>query len=79
MTLLDSRGISQSLEAVAGSSYLSQSSALLSFGLGPDAVPRELRVRWPDGTTTIITEGIEGSAADPFVVTQPFASSNGDV
>jgi hypothetical protein len=45
-------GSSLASEVYAGSGYYSQSTAACFFGY-PDAnAPREVRVRWPSGTTT---------------------------
>ncbi len=41
-----------------GSSYLSQSSLVLTFGLGEAASVDSLRVWWPDGTEEVIREGM---------------------
>jgi hypothetical protein len=50
LTLAD--GSVQTAEVAAGSGYLSQSTAALSFGLGSSGGVRSIDVRWPDGTTT---------------------------
>ena len=42
----------QTAEVHAGSSYLSQSSSDLVFGLGRDAKVKSIIVRWPDGRTS---------------------------
>jgi enediyne biosynthesis protein E4 len=39
-------------EVYAGSGYLSQSSAILNFGLAPHEQPTTLKVRWPSGRST---------------------------
>jgi hypothetical protein len=61
-------------EVSAGGSYLSQSSPLLSFGLGEKGVAREVEVRWPDGavTRTPVAGGatlvtVDRTATDSFV------------
>jgi hypothetical protein len=55
-------GSTRTAEVHAGSGYLSQSSAVLYFGLGAGGRPRALRVRWPDGATTE-ERGLEGRQA----------------
>ncbi len=45
-------GPPQTDEVRAGGGYLSQSSALLAFGLGEDENASRIKVRWPDGTET---------------------------
>jgi enediyne biosynthesis protein E4 len=47
--LLHAGGRLQSRELTAGSSYLSQDSLTLLFGLGDQSVVERLEVRWPDG------------------------------
>ncbi|MCY3761826.1 MAG: CRTAC1 family protein [Gemmatimonadetes bacterium] len=42
-----------------GSSYLSQSSLVLTFGLGAASSVDSLRVRWPDGSEEVICEGVD--------------------
>jgi hypothetical protein len=42
----------QTAEVAAGSGYLSQSSAVLWFGLGNSTAAVDVDVRWPDGETT---------------------------
>lgn len=39
-------------EVQTGSGYLSQSSAVLTFGLGPTNHASQIRITWPDGTKT---------------------------
>jgi hypothetical protein len=39
-------------EVYAGSGYYSQSTAACFFGYTDANVPRQVRVRWPSGTTT---------------------------
>ncbi|HSH03182.1 MAG TPA: FG-GAP-like repeat-containing protein [Anaerolineae bacterium] len=51
ITITHSDGHTVTREIHAGSSYLSQDSATLVFGLGP-ATTATATVRWPDGTTT---------------------------
>ena len=43
-------GRKQTAEVYAGSGYLSQSTAVLTFGLGKDGKAQKIVVRWPDGT-----------------------------
>ncbi len=45
-------GRSQTAEVYAGSGYLSQSTATLTFGWGSESTAAKLEVRWPDGTTS---------------------------
>lgn len=54
VTFTDSVGLAQTHHVTAGSGYLSQSTAMLAFGLG-DAAPAHIEVCWPDGTRTIRT------------------------
>ena len=42
-----------------GSSYLSQSSLVLTFGLGEASSVDSLRVWWPDGSEEVIGEGMD--------------------
>jgi hypothetical protein len=42
-------GSQQTSEVYAGSGYLSQSTAVLTFGLGQDGQAKKVVVRWPDG------------------------------
>ena len=48
-------GTHQTAQVDAGSSYLSQSSSTLFFGLGRTHLPREIKVHWPDGRITRMT------------------------
>lgn len=50
--LVLSDGKTQLAEIAAGSSYMSQSSAMCFFGYPSDNVPREVNVTWPSGATT---------------------------
>lgn len=43
-------------EVRAGSSYLSQSSLALTFGLGSATSVEELRITWPNGRTTLVKQ-----------------------
>ncbi len=45
-----SDGTARSAQVHAGQSYMSQSTSLISFGLGPEAYIEQLNVRWPDGS-----------------------------
>lgn len=57
---LESSGRTQLREARAGSSYLSQSSRELLFGIGGSSVADRVEVRWPDGrreSTTNVPAG----------------------
>ena len=51
VTVVASDGVRRVGEIAAGGGYLSQSSAALSFGLGPARAER-IEVRWPDGRVT---------------------------
>ena len=51
VTAVDESGWKQTAEVYAGSGYLSQSSSTLFFGTGGGL--REIRVRWPDGRTSV--------------------------
>lgn len=56
-----SDGISVVREVRAGGGYLSQSSAIVSIGLGKSASVKNIRVRWPDGQeTTHYWEPVDG-------------------
>ncbi|MFT4641641.1 MAG: hypothetical protein ACI8T1_004984 [Verrucomicrobiales bacterium] len=59
ITLKTSDGASQTAEMLGGSGYLSQSTAALSFGLGQDAAPTSISVRWPNGTVKAYTSGFD--------------------
>ncbi|MFT5406879.1 MAG: hypothetical protein ACI9DF_005747, partial [Verrucomicrobiales bacterium] len=59
ITLKTSDGASQTAEMLGGSGYLSQSTAALSFGLGQDAAPSSISVRWPNGTVKAYTSGFD--------------------
>jgi hypothetical protein len=48
---LTSRGVTQTRVVRTGSSYLSQSEVVLTFGLGASTRVDRLWVRWPDGST----------------------------
>ena len=52
VTLRFEDGSTRTAEVQSGSSYLSQSSATLLFGLGRESRSGEVEVRWPDGRTT---------------------------
>ncbi len=45
-------GHTQTAEVYAGDGYLSQSSAVLSFGIPNKKTIQQIRVRWPDGVST---------------------------
>ena len=42
-----------------GSSYLSQSSLALTFGLGEASSVGSLRIWWPDGSEELVGEGMD--------------------
>ncbi len=48
--VIQQNGVTQSAEVYAGSSYLSQSSAILEFCLGASS-PKAIEVTWPEGKT----------------------------
>jgi enediyne biosynthesis protein E4 len=50
----------------SGSSYLSQSELVLTFGLGPDADPVSLQIEWPSGQT----DKLSNIVADQTVTVQ---------
>ncbi len=52
LTLSLADGARQVAQVSAGSGYYSQSSAELFFGYEDSNRPRQLRIRWPDGTAT---------------------------
>ncbi|MEO1049027.1 MAG: FG-GAP-like repeat-containing protein [Bacteroidota bacterium] len=43
-------------EVIAGSSYLSQNSLTLHFGLGSDEIIEELTIKWPSGITEVYND-----------------------
>ncbi len=59
-----SDGSSQTSEVYAGSSYFSQSSAALFFGYPEANPPRQIRVLWPSGATSIY----DGPFSSPTIV-----------
>ena len=52
VTVYDNAGNQQTAELSAGSGYLSQTSAFLSFGLPSGCLLEKIRVQWPDGATS---------------------------
>jgi hypothetical protein len=46
-------------EVASGGSYLSQSSATLTFGLGAEDHVMRVKVRWPDGTDSVTTPALD--------------------
>ncbi len=52
ISLERSDGHTQTAEVHAGGSYLSQSTPTLFFGLGREAKPTQIVVRWPDGKSS---------------------------
>ena len=72
VTLELSDGRSQTAEVHAGSGYLSQSSATLTFGLGSTATAQLVTVRWPDGTTSTTLAESEPQ----LVISQPPSMEN---
>jgi len=59
--LFTSDGRTQIAECVAGGGYLSQSSPLVTFGLGKKSHVTRVEVRWPDGQTTRYTDALDRS------------------
>jgi enediyne biosynthesis protein E4 len=53
ITLLHASGAVQASEVYAGSGYMSQSSSAVFFGFGPEDPPREIRVAWPNGASSV--------------------------
>ncbi|HEY4300098.1 MAG TPA: FG-GAP-like repeat-containing protein [Candidatus Didemnitutus sp.] len=53
VTLEMSDGNRQTMEIAAGSGYYSQSAPAALFGWSDTNAPRQLRVRWPDGRSTV--------------------------
>jgi len=63
-------GMTQMREMRAGSNYVSANPVEAHFGLGAATIADELRVEWPDGTTTVFTDvpaGQYGSVAQASV------------
>jgi hypothetical protein len=61
---LASGGLRQTREVHAGSAYLSGSSLIQQFGLGAARIADEIRIRWPSGAESVLTD----VAADRLVV-----------
>jgi hypothetical protein len=57
-------GKMQLREVRAGSSYLSQSSRELLFGIGAEGKAERIEVRWPDGTTEELRDVPRGTRVD---------------
>ena len=55
-------------EVISGSSYLSQSSLEVEFGLGKNSVVDQIRILWPSGFKQILTDI---NANQTLVVTEP--------
>ena len=53
---LTAGGLTQMRELRAGSNFASQTPALAHFGLGPTQHIDEVRIRWPDGQRTLLTD-----------------------
>lgn len=60
VTLKTANGAVQTAEMHSTSGYLSQSSPVLTFGLGGEEAPASITVRWPDGTSKTYTSDLEG-------------------
>ena len=69
VTLLRSDGKKQTAEVHAGGGYLSQSSPVLTFGLGRTAVAERLDVAWPDAQRS--HRSGEGLGGPRVVLEQP--------
>jgi len=52
VTITFDNGRKQAAEVQAGGGYLSQSSSVLTFGLGGTDPPKQIDIRWPDGRTS---------------------------
>lgn len=52
VTVLRTDGTTQTAEVQAGGGYLSQSSPVLTFGLGETGQAKEVQVRWPNGSNS---------------------------
>ena len=68
-----SDGSFQTAEVHASGGYLSQSSAVLAFGLGATGRVKSIAVNWPDGKRT---ETTETPTAIPIVIVSPDVESN---
>ena len=53
------------------SGYLSQSSLPLYFGLGPATSIARIEVKWPSGTTQVITDGLDLNSEIEVIETDP--------
>jgi hypothetical protein len=69
VTLVTPDGKSQTAEMYAGSGYLSQSPAILTFGLGKARAVDSITVRWPDGKTS--TEKSPAITGHTIVINAP--------
>jgi hypothetical protein len=69
VTLELADGATQTQEVQAGSGYYSQSSAACFFGYNESNLPRQLRIRWPDGRATV--ESVSGSPGPTLVCKEP--------
>lgn len=69
VTVTISGGKTQTAEMYAGSGYLSQSPAELTFGLGKAATVESVTVRWPDGRVS--TESSPAISGNSIVITAP--------
>jgi hypothetical protein len=65
VTLSNANGMLQTVEAYAGSGYLSQSSSSLFFGVGKYHGLCEVTIRWPDGRES--THPVQIDAADELI------------
>jgi hypothetical protein len=61
-------GRAQTAEVYAGGGYLSQSSAVLTFGLGTAGQASEIEVAWPDGE---VSSMMPGAGESMVVIVQP--------
>jgi hypothetical protein len=69
VTLELANGTTQTHEVQAGSGYYSQSSAACFFGYNDGNPPRQLRIRWPDGRSTV--EPVDAAAGSTLVCKAP--------
>lgn len=69
--ILESSGVKQAREVIAGSSYLSQDSLWQTFGLGTSKIISQLTVTWPNGTKQILT----GISPNKKIIIEEAASS----
>jgi hypothetical protein len=71
VTVTRTDGSTQAAEVHAGGGYLSQSSPVLTFGLGQTSQVKEIRVRWPNGVTTSARTDAARASQPLLVLKQP--------